>query len=274
MVQRKSTVYLGVVLTIVLTLCTSLILDNVLNLGHSFIFSFPVSVLGVVLGFYQILGEDGDESVEINQHVQHHNSTSMTIEKPDGGTDWSEKSDEEIAGFIKSSPDWRAHEDSKFRGNRNIAKTIHRISQRLQNTSYVDQRIISLSILALSALGGLLTFLIFVKLIGSTWSQNSWITAFANISPFSISMQGGFLFLVPAMVLLIGPIAYLEIKSKAHCPNCGSEFSTTSDGRFYRPHKDVRETDQGTKYNGHRVLRCENCGEIEIEQVSWERNTK
>lgn len=204
------------------------------------------------------------------QVIQHKNITTKTMpEKPDGGMNWSEMTVEEITEEMRSNPDWRSYQDNVFENYRSVGKVFDWLSSVALKSQYVTRQRILLLLFGISTFGGMWLFLIFAEVMGTSWPNQNYMTIIAQLSPLSIDMGTAIISVFPAVILLFAPLAYLQFKSDYTCPECRHPFSLASEGRYYRPKRDVQDTDNGREVNGQRILCCEDCNNLELEETNW-----
>lgn len=269
MIDRKTAVLSSVVVvTIVISVLLTFVFHSVFNLGTGSLVSFPLTFIGTMLAIHQYM-EEPREGTTV-QVIQHKNVTTQTMpEKSDGGRNWSEMTDQEIAEVMQSSPDWRSYEDIAFENYRSIGRGFNWLSSVALRLPYITRREIILFLFAMSIIGGMWLFLIFAEIMGTSWPEPSYMTAIAQLSPLSIDMESAVISILPAVVLLLTPLSYLQLKTDYTCLDCGQPFGLASEGRYYRPSRDIQETDNGQKVNGHRILRCEKCDKLVLEETDW-----
>lgn len=269
MIDRRTAVLSTVVIVaIAISVLLTFVLHSVFNLGTNSLVSFPFTLIGTMLAVRQYL-EEPKEGTTV-QVFQHKNVTTQTMpEKSDGGWNWSEMTDHEIAEVMQSSPDWRSYEDNAFENYRSLGKGFNWLSSIVLNSQYVTRKRIMLLLFAISTTGGMWLFLIFAEVMGTSWPEPNYMTTIAQLSPLSIDMGGAIISIFPAVALLFAPLAYLQFKSNYTCPDCRQPFGLASEGRYYRPNMDVQATNNGREVNGHRILRCENCNKLAQEETDW-----
>jgi hypothetical protein len=266
--RRTSVLLLAVVSAVLVAGVLALILHTVFNLGPASLISFPLSFVGTMLTVHQFFEEPAEGTTV--QVIQNKNVTTQTMtEKADGGRNWSEMTKEEISEVMQSNPDWRSYQDNTFENYRSLGKRFNQLSSRALESQYVTRSRIMLLLLAISTIGGMWLFLIFAEVMGTSWPNQNYLTTIAQLSPLSIDMGTAILLTFPAAVLLFTPPAYLQFKSDYTCPECIQPFSLASEGRYYRRKRDVHETDNGRDVTGQRILCCENCNNLEIEESNW-----
>jgi hypothetical protein len=266
--RRTAALSSAIVIAVVFAVFLTFILHTVFDLGATSLISFPLSFVGTLLTVQQYL-EKPAEGTKF-QVIQHKNVTTQTMpEKSDGGRKWSELTNKEIAEEMRSSPDWRSYQDNTFKNYRSVLRGFNWLSSIALKSQYVTRQRIMLLLFAISTIGGMWLFLIFAEVIGTSWPNQNYMTTIAQLSPLSIDMGTAIISILPAVILLFTPLAYLQFKSDYTCPDCGHPFGLASKGRYYRPNKDVQAADNGREVNGHRILCCEHCDNLELEETNW-----
>ncbi|WP_440767490.1 hypothetical protein [Natronorubrum sp. DTA7] len=280
MIYRQSKVLgIGVLITIISTLVFTLILGRMLNLGIAFTLSFGISLVGTSMTVFSIFRDEKNSPSSVNQtntinmidnFELQQKMTKKVVERPDGGRDWTSMSKKELVEVIESSPNWRSYPDESFNSSRDMAQTLHYIGNWVSSLPYMDREKITISLYMIAAIGGTMAFLTFVEVIDSTWTGDLWMTSILNISPFSLDPISGMLMMVVSLFIFASPFIYLQTKKSTTCPECNEIFTISSRGRFFRPAKDVRQTEQGEVYHGLRILDCVSCEHIVIQETDWE----